>query len=87
VRWRPAAEEGKIFFVSRMQDRIGAASIPVTDLLERPIIAGKIQAIPTSTPASLTKLQADEHWLGQHFEPIEAAPANEMPPSGCSTAL
>jgi ATP-dependent Clp protease ATP-binding subunit ClpC len=75
------AEEGKIFFVNRMHDGPGrvstAASIHVTDLLERPIMAGKIQAIGTSTPASFTKLQADGHWLAEYFEPIEVSPGNE----------
>ncbi|MGA7924657.1 MAG: Clp protease N-terminal domain-containing protein [Candidatus Sulfotelmatobacter sp.] len=76
-----AAEDGKVFFVNRMHDRPGGispiASIHVTELLQRPIIAGKIQCIGTSTPATFTKLQADGHWLAQYFEPIEVAPANE----------
>jgi len=76
-----AAEEGKISFVDRMHDRPGelspAAPIHVTELLQRPLIAGKIQCIATSTPASFTKLQADKHWLTEYFEPIEIAPANE----------
>jgi ATP-dependent Clp protease ATP-binding subunit ClpC len=76
-----AAEDGKIFFVNRMHDRPGGISpatpIHVTELLQRPIIAGKIQCIGTSTPASFAKLQADGHWLAEYFEPIEVAPANE----------
>ena len=76
-----AAEDGKVFFVNRMHDPPGGispiASIHVTELLQRPIIAGKIQCIGTSTPATFTKLQAVGHWLAQYFEPIEVAPANE----------
>ena len=76
-----AAEDGKVFFVNRMHDRPGGvspiASIHVTELLQRPIIAGKIQCISTSSPATFTNLQADGHWLAQYFEPIEVAPANE----------
>ena len=76
-----AADDGKIFFVNRMHDRLGGispvASIHVAELLQRPIMAGKIQCIGTSTPTSLTKLQAEGHWLAQYFEPIEVAPANE----------
>ena len=74
-----AAQDGKIFFLNRMHDRPGgispAASFHVTELLQRPIMAGKIQCIGTSTPASFTKLQADSHWLAEYFEPIEVAPA------------
>jgi ATP-dependent Clp protease ATP-binding subunit ClpC len=44
-----AAENGKIFFLNRMHDRPGGISpvapIHVTELLQRPIIAGKIQCI------------------------------------------
>jgi len=76
-----AAEDGKIFFVNRMHDRPGGisrvASFHVTELLQRPIMAGKIQCIGTSTPATFAKLQADGHWLAEYFEPIEVAPANE----------
>jgi ATP-dependent Clp protease ATP-binding subunit ClpC len=76
-----AAEDGKIFFVNRMHDRPGGVSpvapIHVTELLQRPIIAGKIQCIATSTPANFAKLQADKHWLAEYFEPIEVAPADE----------
>jgi len=76
-----AAEDGKVFFVNRMHDRPGGvspiASIHVTELLQRPIIAGKIQCISPSSPATFTNLQADGHWLAQYFEPIEVAPANE----------
>jgi ATP-dependent Clp protease ATP-binding subunit ClpA len=47
-----AAEDGKIFFVNRMHDRPGGvspvASFHVTELLLRPIMAGKIQCIGTS---------------------------------------
>jgi ATP-dependent Clp protease ATP-binding subunit ClpC len=76
-----AAEDGKIFFVNRMHDRPGGvspvASFHVTELLLRPIMAGKIQCIGTSTPANFAKLRADGHWLAEYFEPIEVAPANE----------
>jgi ATP-dependent Clp protease ATP-binding subunit ClpC len=76
-----AAPDGKIFFVNRMHEQPGgipgAASIDVTELLERPIMAGKIQLIGTSTPATFAKLQADRHWLAEYFEPIEIAPADE----------
>ncbi len=76
-----AAKDGKIFFVNRMHDRPGGISpvapIHVTELLQRAIIAGKIQCIGTSTPANFAKLQADGHWLAGYFEPIEVAPANE----------
>jgi ATP-dependent Clp protease ATP-binding subunit ClpC len=46
-------------------------------MLQRPIIAGKIQCIGTSTPANFAKLRADGHWLAEYFEPIEVPPANE----------
>jgi ATP-dependent Clp protease ATP-binding subunit ClpC len=76
-----AAEDGKIFFVNRMHDRPGGISpvalFHVTELLQRPIMAGKIQCIGTSTPATFAKLHADRHWLAEYFEPIEVAPANE----------
>ena len=76
-----AAEDGKIFFVNRMHDRPGGISpvapFHVTELLLRPIMAGKIQCIATSTPAKFAKLQADKHWLAEYFEPIEVAPAHE----------
>jgi len=76
-----AAEDGKIFFVNRMHDRPGGISpvalFHVTELLQRPIMAGKVQCIGTSTPATFAKLQADRHWLAEYFEPIEVAPANE----------
>jgi len=76
-----AAEDGKIFFLNRMHDRPGGISpvapIHVTELLQRPIIAGKIQCIGTSTPANFAQLRADRHWLAEYFEPIEVAPANE----------
>jgi ATP-dependent Clp protease ATP-binding subunit ClpC len=76
-----AAEDRKIFFVNRMHDRPGGISpvapFHVTELLQRPIIAGKIQCIATSTPANFAKLQADKHWLAEYFEPIEVAPAND----------
>ena len=75
-----AAGDGKIFFLNQMHDRPGgvspAAPFHVTELLLRPIMAGKIQCIGTSTPASFAKLQADRHWLAEYFEPIEVAPAN-----------
>jgi ATP-dependent Clp protease ATP-binding subunit ClpC len=76
-----AAEDGKIFFVNLMHDRLGGispvTSFQVTDLLLRPIMAGKIQCIGTSEPDSFAKLQAHGHWLAEYFEPIEVAPANE----------
>jgi ATP-dependent Clp protease ATP-binding subunit ClpC len=76
-----AAEDGKIFFVNRMHDRpVGVspvASFHVTELLLRPIMAGKIQCIGTSTPANLARLQADKHWLAEYFEPLEVSPASE----------
>jgi ATP-dependent Clp protease ATP-binding subunit ClpC len=76
-----AAEDGKIFFLNRMHDRPGGISpvapIHFTELLQRPIIASKIQCIGTSTPANFAKLRADGHWLAEYFEPIEVAPANE----------
>jgi ATP-dependent Clp protease ATP-binding subunit ClpC len=76
-----AAEDGKIFFLNRMHDRPGefssVAPIDITELIERPIIAGKIQCIATSTPANFAKLRAEGHWLAEYFEPIEVAPANE----------
>jgi ATP-dependent Clp protease ATP-binding subunit ClpC len=75
-----AAGDGKIFFLDRMHDRPGGispvASFQITDLLQRPIVAGKIQCIGTSTPARLAKLQAERHWLGEYFEPVEVAPPN-----------
>jgi ATP-dependent Clp protease ATP-binding subunit ClpC len=64
-----------------MHDRPGEvppiASFHVTELLQRPIIAGKIKCIGTSTPANFAKLRADGNWLAEYFEPIEVAPANE----------
>jgi len=76
-----AAEDGKIFFLNRMHDRPGgispATQIHVTELLQRPIIAGKIQCIGTSTPAAFAKLRADKHWLAEYFEPIEVAPPHD----------
>jgi ATP-dependent Clp protease ATP-binding subunit ClpC len=76
-----AAEDGKIFFLKRMHDRPGgispAGAIHATELLQRPIVAGKIQCIGTSTPANFAKLRADGHWLAEYFVPIEVAPANE----------
>jgi len=76
-----AAKEGQIFFVNLMHDRPGGtspvASIHVTELLQRPIVAEKIQCISTATPATFAKLQAEGHWLAQNFEPIQVAPASE----------
>ena len=70
-----AAEDGKILFVNRMHERQGAifpaASIHVTDVLLRPIMAGKIQCIATSSPARFSKLQANRHWLAEYFEAVE----------------
>jgi ATP-dependent Clp protease ATP-binding subunit ClpC len=76
-----AAEKGGIFFVNRMHD-LPAGISPlapshVTELLQRPIIAGKIQCIGTSTTTAFTRLQAEGHWLAQYFEPIQVAPAGE----------
>ena len=76
-----AAEEGKIFFVNLMHDWPGGispvTSIHVTELLQRPIGAGKIQCISAATPATFAKLQADRHWIAQYFEPIQVAPSSE----------
>jgi len=76
-----AAEDGTIFFVNQMHDRRGGiaplSSIHVTELLQRSIMAGKIQCIGTSTPASFAKLKAEDHWLAEYFEPIEITPASE----------
>ncbi|MBV8478084.1 MAG: ATP-dependent Clp protease ATP-binding subunit [Acidobacteria bacterium] len=76
-----AAADGKIFFVNRMHDRArgisSLASNDAVELLQRPIIAGKIQCIGTSTPAAFTQLQSDGHWLADYFEPIEIVPSNE----------
>jgi ATP-dependent Clp protease ATP-binding subunit ClpC len=75
-----AAQDGKIFFLNRMHDRTGGISpvapFHVTEIFSRPIMAGKIQCIGTSTPATFAKLQSDRHWLAEYFEPIEVAPAN-----------
>jgi ATP-dependent Clp protease ATP-binding subunit ClpC len=74
-------DQGKIFFVNRMHDLPGGisptTSIDVTDLLQRAIMASKIQCIGTSTPTSFARLKADGHWLAEFFEPIEIAPADE----------
>jgi ATP-dependent Clp protease ATP-binding subunit ClpC len=76
-----AAEDGKIFFVNRMHDRPGeispVAPVHVTDVLLRPIMAGKIRCIATSTPATFAKLQAERHWLAQYFEPVQVAPPSD----------
>ena len=75
-----SAEDGAIFFVDRMHDRPGGSSVAplhVTDLLQRPIMAKKIQCIGTSTAANFAKLQEERHWLAEHFEPIEVAPASK----------
>jgi ATP-dependent Clp protease ATP-binding subunit ClpC len=76
-----AAEEGTIFFVSQMHDLPGGSSpvspMHVTELLMRPIVAEKIQCISTATPADYEKLVAGQHWLAQHFEPVQVAPASE----------
>lgn len=75
------ADEGTIFFVNQMHDRRGGiaplSSIHVTELLQRSIMAGKIQCIGTSTPASFAKLKGEAHWLAEYFEPIQIAPASE----------
>jgi ATP-dependent Clp protease ATP-binding subunit ClpC len=76
-----AAQDGKIFFMNRMHDWPGGvspvASFHVSELLLRPIMAGNIQCIGSSTPATFANLQADGHWLAEYFEPIEVAPASE----------
>jgi ATP-dependent Clp protease ATP-binding subunit ClpC len=76
-----AADDGKIFFVNRMHERPGGissvTSIHVTDLLQRLIVAEKIQCISTATPTTFAKLQAEGDWLAQNFEPIQVAPASE----------
>jgi len=76
-----AAADGRVFFVNRLHDRPGGifpiSSIHVSELLQRAILAGKIQCIGTSTPASFAKLKAEGHWLAEYFEPIEVAPASE----------
>ncbi len=76
-----AAEEGTIFFVSQMHDLPSGTSpvspMQVIDLLMRPIVAQKIQCISTATPADYEKLVAGQHWLAQHFEPAQVAPASE----------
>lgn len=75
-----AADDGIIFFLNRMHDRPGGVSLGppfhVTELLLRPIMAGKVQCVGTSTPASFAKLRADGHWLAEYFEPIDVSPAN-----------
>jgi len=77
-----AGQEGAIFFVNQMHDLPGGVSpvspMHVNELLQRPIVAGKIQCISTATPASHAKLLADQHWLGQHFEAVRVAPAGEQ---------
>jgi ATP-dependent Clp protease ATP-binding subunit ClpC len=64
-----------------MHDRRGGiaplSSIHVTEMLQRTIMAGKVQCIGTSTPASFAKLRAEGHWLAEYFAPIEIAPASE----------
>lgn len=76
-----AAENGKIFFVNRMHDLPGGvsrvATIQVTDLLQRAVMAGKVQCIGTATPATIARLQEEKHWLAEYFESIEVAPASE----------
>jgi len=76
-----AADDGAIFFLNRMHDRPNrmspVAPNHVTDLLQRPIVAGKIQCISTSTPATFAKWQEAGHWLAEYFEPIEVTPASQ----------
>jgi ATP-dependent Clp protease ATP-binding subunit ClpC len=76
-----AAEEGAIFFVNQMHDLPGAVSpvsvMHINELLQRTIVAGKIQCISTATPANYVKLVADQHWLAQRFEPVLVAAAGE----------
>jgi len=77
-----AAEEGTIFFVNQMHDLASGTSsvtpLHVTELLMRPIVAGKIQCISTATPDDYARLVADRHWLAQHFESIPIAPTTEV---------
>jgi len=76
-----AGEQGTIFFVNQMHNLPGGISpvsaIHVTEVLQRPLVAGKVQCISTATPAGYAKLLADGHWLAQHFEPVHVAPASE----------
>jgi ATP-dependent Clp protease ATP-binding subunit ClpC len=76
-----SAEDGAIFFVDRMHDRPGGISpvapLHVTDLLQRPIMAKKIQCISTTTTASFARLKEDRNWLVEQFEPVEVAPASK----------
>ncbi len=51
--------------------------VHVSDLLQRPIVAGKIQCISTATPATFATLQAEGNWPAQYFEPIQVAAASE----------
>jgi ATP-dependent Clp protease ATP-binding subunit ClpC len=77
-----AAEEGTIFYLNQMHDVPSETSpvtpMHVTELLMRPIVAGKIQCISTGTTDDYEKLVADRHWLTQQFEPVGVAPATEV---------
>lgn len=76
-----AAADRKIFYVNRMHDVPGGispvASLDATDLLQRVVMAGKVQCIGTATPATFARLRAEKHWLAEYFEFIEVAPASE----------
>jgi ATP-dependent Clp protease ATP-binding subunit ClpC len=76
-----AAERGAILFLNEAHDLPGGAfpvsSMHVTEVLQRPLVAGKIQCISTATPANYAKLIANAHWLARHFEPVHVAPASE----------
>jgi len=76
-----AAAEGKIFFLDRMHERPGAippaATLDATELLERAVVAGRLQVIATSSPRTFARFEAEEHWLAEYFEPIAVAPADE----------
>ena len=76
-----ATERGAIFFLNEAHDLPGgaspASSMHVTEVMQRPLVAGKIQCISTATPANYAKLVANAHWLARHFEPVQVAPACE----------
>ena len=76
-----AAERGAIFFLNEAHDLPGrhspVSSLHISDVLQRPLVAGKIQCISTATPANYAKLVANVHWLAHHFEPMPVAPASE----------
>lgn len=76
-----AAERSAIFFLNEAHELPGGispvSSMHVTEVLQRPLVAGKIQCISTATPANYAKLVANAHWLTHHFEPVHVAPASE----------